>query len=82
MVRTMRYFYRLNWDTKNKSIKNTIEKTMTYSCFLLSMRRLLGTISIFPNHNLLFLLNYFLGEGIDFLGEGIEVYSLFCFLVL
>lgn len=47
MVRTMRYFYRLNWDTKNKSIKNTIEKTMTYSCFLLSMRRLLGTIPIF-----------------------------------
>lgn len=43
---------------------------------------LLGTISIFPNHNLLFLLNYFLGEGIDFLGEGIEVYNLFCFLVL
>ena len=33
---------------------------------------LLGTISIFPNHNLLFLLNYFLGEGI-------EVYSLFYF---
>ena len=33
---------------------------------------LLGTISIFPNHDLLFLLNYFLGEGI-------EVDSLFYF---
>ena len=43
---------------------------------------LLGTISIFPNHNLLILFNYFLGEGMDFLGEDIEVYSLFCFLVL
>ena len=40
---------------------------------------LLGTIPIFSPYNLLFLFNYFLGEGMDFLGEGIEVYSLFYF---
>ena len=40
---------------------------------------LLGTILIFSPYNLLFLLNYFLGAGKYFKGEGIEVYNLFYF---